>query len=303
MAQVKKGGAHGLWKVCAQLVGADGISYGIAGSGLANGANTTPRILHYPKEAGIPIPDRTTIDFTGGDRWITSYQYGLNSLGSFNFSIQDVDADFIAMCTGTNVDQTTNTEWTEYTEDLIRAEFPQLSLMFIYRLQSFEPATFGQTFYVQSIVPRAWVAPQGLQGAPSYQSPGTYQFQVTPSSNGKHIHGTNFGANLGATDNIVALYHVISSNPLAMAVGRSDGTSYTVVGAVKSKVETVGTAAATKNMVTKIIAAGTVTAGVADAIDQDTAEFDVGTALTVASSDLVTVLYESDGYITADPAA
>ena len=97
MASIKRGSPHGLWRVLAQLVGTDGISYGTAGEDLAAGSTTEPLILQYPKTATLPSPDATVIDFTGGDVWIGSYQYGIASLGSFDFVTQDIDADFVAM--------------------------------------------------------------------------------------------------------------------------------------------------------------------------------------------------------------
>lgn len=296
MAQIKKGGSHGLWKVAAQLVGANGISYGIAGDSLASGSGSTPRILHYPKDAGIPQPDRTTIDFTGGDRWITSYQYGIQSLGSFDFTLQDTDADFIAMCTGTNVDQATNDEWTEYTEDHLAAGRPQLSLMFVFRIQSFENSTFGQTYYMHQIIPRCWVSPRGL--SPSFQSPLSYAFQVTPASGSKAINGQPFGSNLNATDNTLAMYTLIADNPLAMATFVASGATASIVGAFQPISTVVGTATSTKNLVHRFRPADqSVEAGVADTITKATGTFDVGTALTPQAADVLTVLYESDGYL------
>jgi len=294
MAMIKKGGAHGLWKVLVQLTGSDGISYGIAGSGIADGVTTLPLVLDYPKQSNIPLPDRTTIDFTGGDTWITSFQYGMTSLGSFEFTMQDLDADLIALVTGTNVNQVTNDEWTELTEDPMAEDRPQVSLMFIYRMQSFEVATFGQTYYIQTVVPRCWCAPKGLQNAPAFQSAGDYAFQVTPSSAGRRLNGEPFSTNLGATNNTLSHYHLISANPLYMATHRVTGTDASIIGAYEPISSVVGSAGSTKcHLVKYVVATDTATQGVADTITTATATIAVGTALTVAATNVLTALYET----------
>lgn len=291
MAVSLAGGDHGLWKVVIQKVGSNGTSYGQAGSSIANGSTSQAYVGKFPKTEGLAVPDRTVIEFTGGDRWITSFQYGINSLGSFEFTCQDTDANLVALTTGTNVDQTTNTEWAMYTENTLQQSFSDFSIMFIYRMQSFETATFGQTYYVHTIVPRCTISPK--LPAKSYQSPSDYAYQVTPKSNAREIRGLTLGSNLGATDNIVSHYHIIAENPLYMFVMRANGTSATAVSAYKPVTSTVGTASATKNAITKVVSAGTATAGVADTITVATGSFAIGTALTCAAGDLLTVLHET----------
>jgi hypothetical protein len=292
MVAIKQGSPHGLYMVYAQKVGSDGISYGVAGDTLAEGSTSEPLLLKYPKSATLPSPDRTVIDFQGGDRWIGSYQYGISTLGTFDFITQDANADFVALATGTNVDQTSNTELTEFTEDTLGNDFPTLSLVFVYRIQSSADATFGQNWYIHTVIPQCQIAPKGVQSAPSFQTAGEYAYQVTPTAAANKIHGPAFGTNLGATDNKLSHYHIISPYPLWTATHHAAGVSGTVVGSYQPFSTAVGSAGATKNEVQKD-SSGTVTGGVFDTITQSSGTFAWGTALVSVQGDFLHLLYQT----------
>ncbi len=108
MAQVKSGDPHGLYRVMVGVVDTNGYNYGTAGLDVANGTLIQPYLMKYAKAAEMPLPDRTVIDFTGGDVWTGSFVYGITSLGSFSLESSTVDADLIALVSGGSVDQTTN---------------------------------------------------------------------------------------------------------------------------------------------------------------------------------------------------
>lgn len=290
MAQIAKGGSHGIYKILVQLVGSDGVSYGQAGENISAGSNSDAYVLQHPTNAGITLPDGTTIDFTGGDAWITSYQYAPSSMGSFDFELADADANFVALITGTNVDQTSNALWTEYTENAHAGNFPAVSLVFIYRIQSFETATFGATKFFHSVYPRCIVRPK--KNPQGYQAIATHPFQVTPLGGTRHINGPVFGTNLGATDNRVISYNIIADNPLMMTVAKANSTTHTITSAYKPLYSTVGTTSSTRNQIVKW-ASSVATIGVADTITTADGEFAVGSALTVASGNVVSALFET----------
>lgn len=295
MAQVTRGGGHGLYKIVVQLTGQYGNSYGTGGTGIANGTTSQSYVLHYPKSATLAVPDRTTIDFTGGDAWLTNFQYGINSLGSFDMTAAEVDATFNALITGTLVDQTTNAAWTRFTYDELGKVRPQCSVMIVWRLQSFEDATFGNTYYVHTIYPRCSIAPKGTTGAPAYQAVGEATYQVTPSAASRDLVGLPFDSSLNATGNTLASYTVIADNPLYMVSQRANAATGSVVGDYKPVSSAVGTASNTKNLLVKFVeSTGVATKGVADTITTATGTFAWGTALTgVAAGNMVHVLYET----------
>lgn len=294
MAQVTKGAGHGLYKIIVQKTGTYGNSYGTGGQGISNGTTAQSYVLHYPKGATLPVPDRTTIDFTGGDSWMTSFQYGINSLGSFDVTAADVDAAFNALITGTLVDQISNQAWTQFTYDELNKIRPQLSMMVIWRLQSTEADTFGNTYYLHTIYPRVLIAPKGTTGAPAYQSAGEATYQVTPATAGRDITGVPFGANLNATGNTLVSYQIIADNPLYMVSQRVSGATGSVISSYRPAVTTVGTATNTKNLLVKFVeSTGVATAGVADTVTIATGTFAFGTALTPAAGDMIHVLHET----------
>lgn len=298
MVQIAEGDSHGLFKVLVQLVGADGLSYGVAGEDIAAGATSPAYVVDDPKSANIPVPDRTTIDFTGGDVWIQSFQYGITSLGSFDWVNQSIDANLIALATGTLVDQTSNDLHTVFTEDVLSAGRPQVSLVFIYRIQSTELATFGATKYIHAVIPRCWLAPKGTQNAPAFQAAGDYVLQVTPTVASRKINGPLFDSNLNASGDKVSGYYIIADNPLHMTVFRATAASPTpsvIVAPYKPIDEAIGAVASTRHEVDAYDpAADSLVLGVADSIVKATGTYSVGNGgLTVAIDDIITILYET----------
>lgn len=223
MVQIKRGSAHGFAFAQIGLVSQGGAHYGTAGPSAANGTTTHAYLVREPKSADIPQPDRTVIDFTGGDRWLGSYQYGITSLGSFSLTINPVDATLIALASGSSVDQTTNAEWTIYSENVMAASLPQVCLLLTWRLQSRETGTDGGDYFLTYIIPRAWMAPKGA--APAYQTAVDYQFQITPTASDRFPTNEPFGVNQDFQDNKTPVVAVISDNPLGLTTHISDGAA------------------------------------------------------------------------------
>lgn len=294
MATTKRGAPHGFYRAWAYKPNAQGVGMGIAGSTLAAGSNSNPLMLDDPKTGGVSIPTPTTIDFTGGDIYRGSFQYGVSNLSPFDMAFQDRNSDMIALATGTTADQATNDEWTLSTEDVLNEARPQLGLNIIHRIQSSEVATLGNTFYVNTFIPRAWVMPMGYSS--SYQTAAEYSYNVQPTAAARLSNGILVSqAGMNATNDKVTHYHIISEYPLWMATYVCDDATATVVGDYQPISTTVGTTTSTKNYVVKFTpSTGVAVIGVADTITQASGTFAIGTALTVASGDIVTVLYETD---------
>ncbi len=289
MAQTKRGAPHGLYRAYVQLVGDNGYSYGIAGQTLANGSTSSAYIIDDPVSANVPTPDRTVIDFQGGDRWISSYQYGINSLGNFEFVTQDLDTTLISLCTGSLADQTSNDLWTIYSEDWLREALPQISLTLIYRLQSFESSTFNTTRFLHTFIPRCWMAPKGTSGAPAYQAKGQYNWQVVPTAATCMINGIPFSSNQNFRDNKAPLYGIIADHPLLMTVHKVTGTAASFATGFRPFTNAVGTASSSRNWIAK-----NGVAGVADSVNATSGVVAVGTGTTVVAGDYLADLYETD---------
>lgn len=227
MVQVKSGSPHGLAFVQVALMGPDGRHYGTSGYGAAAGVNSHAYLCRNPTAADLPLPDRTTIDFQGGDKWLGSFQYGITSLGSFNITLDNIDATLIAMVTGSLVDQTTNQKWTIYSENILASSLPQVCILVTFRLQSRESGTDGGSYYITYMINRAWMAPKGVTGAPSFQARGQYTFQITPTASDKMVTGLAFGANQNYDNNRTPIVAIISDNPLGLSMFIGDGADTT----------------------------------------------------------------------------
>lgn len=228
MAQVKIGDPHGLDRVLIGLVDENGYNYGTAGTGVGNGTLITPYLMKYPKTAAMQMPSRTVIDFTGGNVWTGSFMYGITSLGSYQLESATVEADLIALVSGALVDQTTNTQWTIYAENILLPTPPQVFMISTFNLQSKETGSIGAAKYIHAITPRAWVAPKGINGAPAFQASGTYAFDVVPTAGDRMPWGPAFGADQGWANYQSPLFFMITDNPIHIVGYKASTTSATI---------------------------------------------------------------------------
>lgn len=230
MAQVKVGDAHGLYRVVTGIVGVDGLNYGTAGEGVDPGTSLPGYVIRYAQSGEFQMPDRTVVDFTGGDIWTGSYVYGITSLGTFELTLSVVDATMIAFTSGAKVDQSTNTRWTIFSENVMRSTPPQSWLLMNYRFQSKETGSKGADLYMNTFIPRAWISPKGLSGAPNFQSAGTYGYQIVPTVSDKTPHGIAFTADVqGWQENETPVFYAITDNPLYICshvANPTGGTDY-----------------------------------------------------------------------------
>ena len=99
MSQISYGDAHGLYRVQIGLVGDDGYNYGTAERKWRMAPPQTLMSFVSLLAAEMAMPDRTVIDFTGGDVWTGSYVHGITSLGTFSLTLSTVDATLISIVT------------------------------------------------------------------------------------------------------------------------------------------------------------------------------------------------------------
>lgn len=215
MAQVKIGDAHGLYRVMVGLVDNRGYNYGTAGAGVAEGTLMSPYLMRYPKNAAPGLTDRTVVEFTGGDVWTGSYVYGITSLGSFSMTSSTVEADLIAMLGASSVDNTTNSRVVMFSENIMLPTPPQVFIIIVFRLQSKEVGQKGANKFMSYVLPRVWVAPKGVTGAPSFQSAGEYEFSVTPTIGDGFPWGNSFSStNMNLQEDEGPMISFISDNPI-----------------------------------------------------------------------------------------
>lgn len=215
MAQVKIGDAHGLYRILIGLVDPLGYNYGTAGEGVAEGTLVSPYFMRFPKNAAPALTDRTMIDFTGGDVWTGSFVYGITSLGQFEMTSSTVEADLIAMLGQSSVDNTTNTRTVMFSENIMLPTPPQVFIIIVFRLQSKEVGQKGANKFMSYVLPRTWVAPKGVSGAPTFQSAGEYGFSVTPTVGDRLPWGIPFSATgMNLQEDEGPIISFITDNPI-----------------------------------------------------------------------------------------
>ena len=160
MSQISYGDAHGLYRVQIGLVGDDGYNYGTAGEEMANGTTSSAYVIRFATAAEMAMPDRTVIDFTGGDVWTGSYVHGITSLGTFSLTLSTVDATLISIVTQIQVDKTTNSRWSLFGDNILLPTPKQVWMTTTFRIQSKEPGTKGASKFIHQIVPRCWLSPR-----------------------------------------------------------------------------------------------------------------------------------------------
>lgn len=228
MAQTKSGSPHGALSVQFALLGNDGKAYGVAGGSQANNTVSGAYLAKYLKSCDMPIPDRNTIDFTSKDTWNGSFQYGISSLGSFSLTLENIDADLIALLSGSSVDQTTNALWTYFAENVLAETVPQVCVIVTYRIQIRGGVLDGGDRYAHAIIPKAWCAPKGVSGAPSFQTAGEYSIQVTPTASAIHPAGVPFSSMaMNLEDDRTPILTLFTDNPIHLATYVGDGTATT----------------------------------------------------------------------------
>lgn len=217
MAQIKSGDPHGLYRVQIGFVNSLGYNFGQANpEGTINDGTTfSSYITRFAKAAEMAIPDRTVIDFTGGDVWTGSFVYGITSLGSSTLTLSTIDTNMISMVSNSKVDQSTNTRLTIYAENIMLPSPPQVFMATTFRIQSKDADTKGANKYITSVMPRLWVSPKGITGAPNFQAPGESQYTIVPTVAGRMPHGIAFTEAAQSFENDeTPNYYIISDYPI-----------------------------------------------------------------------------------------
>ncbi len=225
MVQIKKGDPHGCARIQVALVSTTGRAYGTAGPSAADNTTSGAFQITDPKNCTLPAPDRNTINFTGGNRWLGAFQYGIDALGSFQFTTQAKDFDLNALLTGGAVDQTTNTLWTYGAPNTFKDELPQVCMLVTWRLQA-RGTNEGASVFITTIIPRAWIYPAGESGAPSFQSPGEVTYTVTPTASTVLPHGLSI-SDMVMTQELDKVWRtdVVTDNAIGLCTYVGDGST------------------------------------------------------------------------------
>lgn len=280
----KRGSLVGFAFCQAWKVGTDGLAYGTAGEGAANGVTTHARLLKNPVSAQVPNPARVVTNLTGGNRWLGQVQFGVSDVGQFPLVLEDIDLDFFAMAGGSTVDVTNNSRWSQASDNKNNVNLPQLGLMFSTIFQSRDDGSDGVNLWINYIIPRCTVDVNFAQLA--YQAEGQVTCQVAPTMSSKKPTGEPL-TGMGVKDGKAVMYVVVSPKPLALTTAIGAGTpsaTYTLGFKPTDSGVTLG------NTANHQVIDGTPEA--ADAVSTTTAVVTKGDA--GATGDKTVMLYETD---------
>jgi len=144
-----------------------------------------------------------------------------------SMTLSVVDANLISLVAESKVDQTTNTRWSIFSDNILLPTPNQVFMCTTFRLQSKEAGTKGASKFIHQILPRCWVSPKGIAGAPNFQAAGEYQFTIVPTIGEKIPHGVSFTQELhNFSENETPLVYLITDNPIHFVAHKAgSGTS------------------------------------------------------------------------------
>jgi hypothetical protein len=227
MAQIKKGAIAGFPYAQVWRVDDDGYAQGQLTTPDSPGTDVTTSayLLRDVKTAGFSLPANVKIDFTGGDKYLGSFMFGIASVDAFDFTTAYLDANVVALVTDSSVDQTTNADWSVFGNNEMNPTLPQCGVMLQTNFQSKESGTAGLNYWLNVIIPICQISPKPPQLAFQSEAPTTYTVQ--PSVATKWPNGDAFDSNQGFENNECVAYYIVTNNPLAITTYNADGIETT----------------------------------------------------------------------------
>lgn len=171
--------------------------------------------------------DPITVEFRGGDAIRGKMGFGGGDIQPFTINLEELNATAIALLTGANVDNTTNSVWQVAGVNATQSNLTDVGVMLTQRFQSRDSATSGINQYITHILPACDIRP--LPGGMSYTAVSTQKFSITPSAASKFPFGLAFGANQGWQDNETDYFWITADNPLALTAYTGDGATASFV--------------------------------------------------------------------------
>lgn len=266
------------------LAGSDGLMYGDAGEGAANGTVTHALLLRNPVSAQVPNPARIVTNLKGGNRWLGQYQFGIDTVGNFPLVIEDVDADMFALASDSDVDDTTNTRWNQFTDNKNNGNLPQMGIALSTPFQSRDDGSDGVNLWINYFIPKCQIDVNFPQMG--YQAEGQVTCQVSPTMATKKPTGEDFTA-MRAKGGRVLMYVIVAPKPLALTMQIGAATPVTTIQLAYKPTSTVVGASNAANQLT---IDGTITA--LSSVVTSTGVATKSSAGTTADKNVV--LYETD---------
>jgi hypothetical protein len=246
MAQIKKGAIAGFPFAQVWRVDNDGYAQGQLTTPDSPGTDVTTHayLMRDVKTAGFALPQNVKVDFTGGDKYLGSFMFGIASIDAFDLAAAYLDANVTALVSDSSVDQTTNTLWSVFGMNEMNPTLPQCGVMLQANFQSKEPGTSGLNYWLNLILPICQIAPKWPSLAFQSEAPSSYTIQ--PSVATKWPNGDSFDSNQGFEGNETVAFGIVTDNPLAITTYNADGIETTFTAGYRP-ISTTVTVNATQN--------------------------------------------------------
>lgn len=184
--------------------------------------------IHGPITATLPEPEFARFDFRGGGKFEGAADGGLQTIGTGELQVSQMDAALDALLQGGLVDTSSLVGATISSPNSLNPSPRQVGLMLIGRKQSRLNASAGSNKYVHIIYPLVQMrkrTPGLTQEAGVNPSPIRLTFQ--PAVATKFPNGIPFGANQGWQGYSEFHYRMTADKPYALTSWLQDGSAVT----------------------------------------------------------------------------
>ena len=153
---------------------------------------------------------------------------GTNPIGTFEVQLSSMDANLISMSKGGNIDTTTISGATLFSQNNNAQQPNDMGMMYTRAIQDRESGSDGDTKYITTIIPRCQIFMQDGGGNVSDgENPQAVTLTVTASMASKHAWGTAFGSNEGFAGNKTDHIYVTAEYPYGLTTWIADGSETT----------------------------------------------------------------------------
>ena len=216
------GFASGFYAALMWYVGPNGYFYG-QWPDLSQHPNATaePWIFRRVKTANLAYIDPTQLDITGGDKTLTSFQFGNAKLNKFELAVADVDPAMMSGLSLSNDVPTFNTFWDLVGTNSFQGANDTFGIALIQRFAPTVIGASGPDMYHTLILPRCHVRVK-YRSMMAYGAESGITFEVTTMMSDRDPHGTLFssaGIGMGWEGDVTDHYSVFTPYPISFVAG------------------------------------------------------------------------------------
>lgn len=223
----------------------------------------------------IPTPTREEATFRGGQSFLGRIDLGVSEFGSGTLTLAQFEESFAALISGSTVDETTITDWTQTSSNSNNPNLPSLGIMGSTKVR----LANGALSWVHVVVPNIQLEPAEVSiSAGTGQNPNPLEYVMKPTLATRSVTGHLFSAtSLNLTDDKAVSFQIRYNSRLGITTYKKDATDASAGGTFILGYRPTSTATGSPNaftvngvtvaMTSVTPATGTVAFGIAGAAD------------------------------------